>query len=158
MKKFPHPHDPVWKTTLNIAMINTTNNTFNKVPDECKIGIDVRFIPKDADKILDTIQNLLPPDASMEIHENEPAQFTTENNVYIAALQKAILTVTHNPTSILQGYGASDIRHFNRVGNDGIELGPIGGDLHSDNEWVDIYSLDTYYSIFTTFLNGLKKD
>jgi len=33
-----------------------------------------------------------------------------------------------------------------------VTFGPIGGDLHGDNEWVEIKSLERYYQIVWEFL------
>jgi len=51
-------------------------------------------------------------------------------------------------------HGGSDIRHFNQVGCQGVTFGPIGGDLHGDNEWVDIKSLEKYFEILWEFLKN----
>jgi len=51
-------------------------------------------------------------------------------------------------------HGGSDIRHFNQVGCQGVTFGPIGGDLHGDNEWVDIKSLEKYFEILWQFFKN----
>jgi len=37
-----------------------------------------------------------------------------------------------------------------------VTFGPVGGDLHGDNEWVEIKSLKNYYQIVFEFLVDLK--
>ncbi|PIY68516.1 hypothetical protein COY90_05600 [Candidatus Roizmanbacteria bacterium CG_4_10_14_0_8_um_filter_39_9] len=151
-KAFPQPNKPVWKSTMNIAQISSSNKTFNKVPDDCSVGIDVRYIPDDTDSIVKKIENLLPAGVTLDIQVKEPAQFTDKNNKYIKFMQKTVKKIVHKSAPTILGYGASDIRHFNRVGNDGIEFGPIGYGLHTDDEWVDIKSLQSYYDILKEFL------
>jgi len=36
-----------------------------------------------------------------------------------------------------------------------VTFGPIGGNLHGDNEWVDIKSLEKYFEILLGFLRNL---
>ncbi|MBI4225990.1 M20/M25/M40 family metallo-hydrolase [Candidatus Roizmanbacteria bacterium] len=154
-KSFPEAKKEIWKTTLNLSKIETSNSTFNKVPDDCTVGIDVRYIPDDAKTIVSKIKKALPKEAEVELLLKEPAQFTDKNNIYIKLLQKATKKVTNKLAPIIVKHGASDIRHFNRVGCDGIEFGPIGFGLHTDNEWVDIKSLEQYYLILKSFLSTI---
>jgi acetylornithine deacetylase/succinyl-diaminopimelate desuccinylase-like protein len=42
------------------------------------------------------------------------------------------------------------------VGCQGVTFGPIGGDLHGDNEWVDVKSLKKYFEILLGFLRNLS--
>ena len=44
--KFSEPK--VWKTTISVSKINSSNDIYNKVAEDCVLGIDVRFIPEDA--------------------------------------------------------------------------------------------------------------
>ena len=81
---------------------------------------------------------------------------TDENNSYVKALQKSTGTITGTPAKIIVKHGGSDIRHYNGVHEDGVTFGPIGAGLHSDDEWVDIKSLEEYYQILKDFLLSLK--
>src|SRR3989339_302077 len=151
-KKFPEPQKPIWKTTLNLSTINSSNQTYNKVADDCTVGIDIRYIPKDTETIVSLLKKTLPSYVQLDIKVKEPAQFTSKNNVYIKKLQNAVKKSITKSASIIAGYGASDIRHFNRVGCDGVEFGPTGYGLHTDCEWVDINSLKEYYISLKRFL------
>lgn len=153
---FPEPKKEIWKTTINVAKIETTNQTFNQVPDNCILGIDIRYIPEDDKKIVGKIKKLLPKGAAFELMLKEPAQFTSEKNQYLEILRNSATKVIGKKAGIIVKHGASDIRHFNRVGCDGIEYGPTGEGLHTDNEWVDIKSLENYYNILRGFLIAIS--
>lgn len=155
-KKFSEPLKEVWKTTINVSKINSTNATYNKVPEDCTLGLDVRFIPEDDKTIVNTIKKLLPKEVKFEVFVKEPAQFTSETNTYVTKLRKAGRKITGKPTPVIVKHGGSDIRHFNRVGCNGVEFGPIGYGLHTDDEWVDIKSLETYHQILKEFLLELE--
>lgn len=155
VKVYPVLTKEEWRTTVNIATIETTNTTYNKVPDNCLMKLDIRFIPEDWDTIKDKLTKMF-AGAELEFLEVEPPQITDENNQYVKALQTATGTVTGTPASVIVKHGGSDIRHYNGVKQDGVTFGPVGDGLHSDNEWVDIKSLVQYYEILKVFLTKLK--
>jgi len=103
-------------------------------------------------KIKKIIDNL----GEVEILLFEPPQFTDEKNFYVLKLKEAAQKVLNKPPKIIVKHGGSDIRHFNQVGCQGVTFGPVGGDLHGDNEWVEIKSLKNYYQIVFEFLVDLK--
>lgn len=155
--KFPEPKKEVWRTTINVSKINSSNDTYNKVAEDCILGIDVRFIPEDTNTIVNKIKSLLPKDVVLEILVNEPAQFTPESNKYVTLLKNASKEITGKRAEIIVMHGASDVRHFNRVGCEGVEYGPHGHGIHTDCEWVDIKSLGAYYKILKAFLLSVEK-
>lgn len=153
-QKFPVPATESWLTTVNLAKIETTNQTFNKVPDSCTLSIDTRFIPQDADTIAETIKNLI-PDTQVEILLNEPSQYTAPDHPDILQLQKITQQIIGQTPPNIQKHGGSDIRLFNAVGCDGITFGPIGAGLHTDEEWVSLSSLEYYHQILKQFCLSL---
>ncbi|MBI2021853.1 M20/M25/M40 family metallo-hydrolase [Candidatus Daviesbacteria bacterium] len=155
-KRFPEPKSESWVTTVNVASIECSNKTFNKVADDCVISLDIRYIPEDKDTVQDTIKLLLPKGMEMEVLEFEPPQSTNEKNPYVVSLQKATEKITGKLSPIILKHGASDIRFYDSVRVAGVTFGPIGAGLHSDEEWVDIDSLDNYYKILMEFLLSQK--
>lgn len=154
-REFPVLLKEEWRTTINIAKIETSNTTYNKVPDNCKMKLDIRYIPEDWHTIKEKIESMF-GGMDIEYLEFEPPQITDENNSYVKSLQEATKVITHKQAQIISKHGASDIRHYNGVHENGVTFGPIGDGLHSDNEWVDVESLNNYYSILSEFLLGLK--
>lgn len=155
-KEFPALTKEEWRTTINIAKLETSNSTYNKVPDDCMMKLDIRFIPEDWKTIREKVEKMF-AGMGLEFLEFEPPQLTDENNIFVKSLQKATAAVIHKPAAIISKHGGSDIRHYNGVNEDGVTFGPIGEGLHSDNEWVDIKSLSEYYSILKEFLLNLAK-
>ena len=154
-REFPALTKEGWKTTINIAKLETSNSTYNKVPDDCVMKLDIRFIPEDWKTIKPKIEKMF-EGMELEFLEFEPPQLTDENNRFVRSLQKATQAVTGKNAEIIVKHGGSDIRHFNGVHEDGVTFGPVGEGLHSDNEWVDIKSLGEYYQILKKFLVQLK--
>lgn len=155
-QKYPTPHEPVWKTTVNLSYIETTNKTFNKIPDDCTLSLDIRYAPEDSDTIINNLKEILPKGLRLQLIVHEPAQFTPENNNDIQQLRKKIKKVIEKKGNIISAMGSSDLRHFTRVKCPGVEFGCIGKGMGSDNEWVDIKSLENYYQILKSFLLDLK--
>lgn len=155
-KKFPEPKKESWHTTINLAKIDTPNQTINKVPDAASVSLDVRFIPDDSKTITQTLRTLLPKRVTLTYSAHEPAHFTASNNRYIRGLQNATKKVTGLTPKVVREHGASDVRHFSQVGTPAAIFGPKGFGLHTDSEWVSLKSLETYAKILNTWLLNLK--
>lgn len=153
---YPIPENEAWQTTVNIATIKSPNETFNKIPDECTVGLDIRYIPEDKNNVVENIKKLLDKDTTLEIIVEEPCHITQSGNEYIKVLSKSIKTLTPQDAKLVDKHGSSDIRHYNAINADGITFGPVGFGHHSDLEWVDIKSLSTYSGILEDFLKSLN--
>ena len=154
---YPTPKQETWRTTVNVAKIETSNDTFNKVPDDCTVSLDIRYIPEDREAMKKFLRTVARGD-DLEIFIEEPAQFTDSNNYYVQALKTTVMQVTSRQPAFIQKHGGSDIRHFNQAGCPGVTFGPTGEGMHTDNEWVDIRSLEQYYDIVHDFLLALDKE
>lgn len=154
-EKFLIPADEAWVTTINLSEIKTSNNTFNKIPDDCEVSLDIRFIPSEENTILRDLEKLIPDDFKLEIISKEPAMFAPEDNAFIKKLQNECVKVTKHQSKLYGAMGSSDVRHFNKVGCVGVEFGAIGGGIGSDEEWIDIDSLEKYYEVLVNFLRSV---
>ena len=152
-KKIKNPKKDIWKSTLNIANIQVTNKAFNKIPDYCELWIDIRYVPKDKDLILQNIKNILPPRSKFEVIINEPPLNTPRKNSYIQRLKKITENLYKRKIRLRGANGTSDVRHYTTVGVPGIEFGSIGDGIGGDEEWVDLRSLEIYYNILIDFLS-----
>ena len=151
-KKYPIPSQQKWITTINLSRIETSNQAFNKIPDDCAIGLDIRYIPEDAATIVKDIKKIVPKGFVLDIISKDPAMITSNENEYIKILQKESKQIIKKNIILRGAQGTSDARHFGQVNCAGIEFGPIGQGIGSDNEWVDIPSLEKYYQILKNFL------
>lgn len=155
-KLYPVPQEEMWCTTVNLSRIETSNKTVNKVPDECVAFLDIRYIPGEQDQVLGKLKQQFDKEANLEIVANEPAHLTDQSNVYLQQLIKSTKQVLGKEKELASHHGASDIRHYNKIGIAGVTFGPIGAGHHSDNEWVDIKSVGDYYKILQHFLTSLN--
>lgn len=153
-RMFPLPEKESWTTTVNVGSIETPNKTFNAVPDICTVGLDIRYVPEQREKLVDRIMSLAPAESDSVIEVFEPSYDTDRNNPYVAHLTKAAAHVTGSNPGLIRMHGGSDLRHF-APGTSVMEFGPEGGGQHSDREWVSLSGLSTYEAILRSFLLGL---
>lgn len=151
-KSFPERLKEVWETTVNVARIETTNTTTNKVPEDCTAYLDIRFIPADKTTILATLKKLVPKSIHLELLTHEPVQFTASDNPYLNSLRQATKKITGKLPSLVNKHGGSDVRHYTSQGMAGCTFGPVGAGLHTDHEWVSLNSLNQYSQILKTWL------
>lgn len=154
-RHIPNPVRNEWKTTINISRINTINTSFNKIPDDCEVWLDIRYTPEDQEYIEEKIRSMLPKDFTMHIDVKEPSTFVELDNPYIRKLISVTQEVTGKESTTYGANGSSDVRHYARVGGHGIEFGPVGGDIGSDHEWISISGLEKYHTILKKFLLSL---
>lgn len=153
---YPIPSEEVWETTVNVASMNTPNQTINVVPDKCEVALDIRYPNGNAIDIVHSIKNILPGNTEVVVLGTEPIQFTDENNSYIQSFGKSVESVLGTPSKLVLKHGGSDIRHYTELGDAGITFGPSGGEHHTDKEWVEVESLEKFYLILNDFLLNLK--
>src|SRR3989344_6889787 len=151
--KYPTPKKKEWVTTVNLSRIETSNQSFNKIPDDCEAWLDIRYIPEDSKMILEDINKLLPKGLKLDIVSFDPSLEVEGTNKYIGLLQKSVHSVRKSEAILYGAQGSSDARHFTEVGCSGVEFGPIGGGIGTDHEWVDIKSLGDYCKVLKNFFS-----
>jgi succinyl-diaminopimelate desuccinylase len=154
--EFPIPKKKSWVTTVNFSRIETTNVSFNRVPEDCTVCLDVRFVPEDKKVILPKIKKLLPKDFTLEVIANEAELDVSKDNPYLVLLKKATSNVTGRKVKLYGAQGSSDARHYTASGMSGVEFGPIGANIGTDQEYVEISSLKTFADILEKFLLSLN--
>lgn len=154
-KKYPVPGQEVWHSTVNLARIETANTTTNRVPWNCSAYFDIRFVYADKNTVLKDFKTLLPQGFTLEIIENEPSHYIDPQNAYFQRLARTVKKVTGKQPEKLSKNGGSDMRHFSLFNCPGVEFGPKGANLHGDNEYVEIKSLEKYYRILKEFLTAI---
>jgi succinyl-diaminopimelate desuccinylase len=149
---YPTPKEQAWLTTVNIASINSENKAFNKIPDSCEVNLDIRFLPSESGSVVNDLKKIVPSDMDLQIVAEEPALFVSEDNQHLKKLRQCAESVTGQDIIFYCAQGSSDARHFTRVGDAGVEFGPIGGGIGTDEEWINIPSLFKYVEILERFL------
>jgi succinyl-diaminopimelate desuccinylase len=156
---YPTPDKETWTTTANIANIFTTNETFNRVPDQAVLKIDFRFTQEDP--VFQSRENLeaffhgINPNAEiLSLSNFEPAVYAEELNPYVQGLSNAYSDQLGVAPQYLGRPGGSDGRHFAAVQIDVVEFGLYGQGSHSDHEYVELQSFDDYQKVMRAFLKN----
>ena len=153
---YPTPADQAWVTTVNVARIETTNQAFNRVPDQATAWLDIRCIPADAPTVVTSVPQAAGAHCQVEVVVQEPALATAADSADVQALQQAVAVVRGQAAPLAAAQGSSDARHYMGVGGAGVEFGPIGGGIASDTEWTSVTGLDEYAQVLTHFLRALR--
>lgn len=143
---FPELTEFAWSTTCNFGKISG-GLAANQVPSEAEATLDIRRVPQDpSPSILSRIkEGLVFPDTQVETLLDEPEHDASPSEPALQKLAQAITKVTGHKAEFVQKCGASDARHFSAQGIPAVCFGPTGSGLHTDEEWVSLDSLSTYY-------------
>jgi len=141
------------RPSINLGRI-AGGDALNKVPDECTMDVDIRYLPgQDPGDILAQIRAL----GDVEIARTftrVPAE-VSRTHPYVRALSDAVRRSEGGEVLSVGRDGASDAVSFLQAGVPAVEFGPVGAGHHGPEEWVSIASLGRYRRALTEFVRGL---
>lgn len=137
------------RPSVNLGCI-AGGDAINKVPDECRLDVDIRYLPQQLpQEVLRQVRSV-DPRAGVEVLLERPPADVSPDHPYVRALLAAI--GRHEPESTSVGRdGASDAVAFLEVGVPAIEFGPRGAGHHGPDEYVEIESLPRYRRALVEF-------
>lgn len=155
---YPVPAEEAWRTTINLARIETSNQTFNQIPDQAEAWLDIRFTADDpelngktAPEIAAHLTGFCEPGVTPIVDSADPARHASADRAEMRRLRAAITSQGYRP-DLLRKHGASDGRFYYQRGIDAVIFG-IGGDgQHGPAEYADIATIAPYYQALTDFL------
>ncbi|WP_250008533.1 M20 family metallopeptidase [Actinoplanes sp. M2I2] len=159
LRRYPVPEAEVWRTTVNVARLDTPNQAVNQVPDEASAWLDVRFPAEDADFAGRTPEEIaihlgaitgVPTAVEALGHPHHADPGSPEVGLLRAAARDAGF-----PGNLLAKHGAADGRHYSAVGVDAVIFGPGGDGQHSAQEWADLTTITPYANALRSFLEAL---
>jgi succinyl-diaminopimelate desuccinylase len=122
----------------------------NKVPEECAMDVDIRYLPEqDPGVLLAQIRAI--PDVHVARSFIWPPARVSRANPYVLALSQAASRLTNGESLSVGRDGASDAVAFLKAGVPAVEFGPAGGGHHGPDEWVSIDSLARYRRALVDF-------
>jgi succinyl-diaminopimelate desuccinylase len=130
------------RPSINLGRI-TGGDALNKVPDECLMDIDIRYLPEqDPGEILAQIRALGDVEIARTFMRG-PAN-VSRTHPYVRALSDAVRLSARGEVMSVGRDGASDAGSFLEAGVPAVEFGPVGAGHHGPEEWVSIGSLERY--------------
>ncbi len=156
--------------TISIGHIEGGKDKFNIVCGEASAKIDMRFTSLQSrdqadQKILKIVNSNSVKAASDQatctseikvIDDTSPFEKNKNSVAYIQALSKIIASVENRKISSQTSGGAADSNYFARPGLPIIDgLGPVGGKMHTSDEFIELSSLTTRAHALAVFLEAL---
>lgn len=148
-----------WKSTYNVALIETSNKTPNVVPATARAIVDIRFTPdlaKTPKQLFDALQKKI-PFATLRALTDVALLETKPSNEWIKKFQKGARRAIGSNLPLGFGHAASDGRYFAAHKIPTILIGPMGGNWHGKDEWVSIKSVEKLRAIFVAAIQELSR-
>jgi glutamate carboxypeptidase len=153
---FPHSGDGI-TANLTVMQAGTRNNI---IPDHAEAIINVRFRkPADFDRVLARIKaganKTVIPDTKVTVSYDPTYPPLTENPRIDALADRAGAIYAEIGKTITRSGngGASESALAMSVGTPALDgLGLVGGDFHTDHEWIDLNSLVPRFYLFARLL------
>jgi succinyl-diaminopimelate desuccinylase len=157
---YPVPAEEAWRTTVNLARIETPNQARNQIPALAEAWVDIRFPPEDGDlngktaeEITAYLASFCEPGVTPVVHLADPPHHADRHRPEIRALQRAAANQGYR-ADFLRKHGAADGRFYYERGTDAVIFG-IGGDgLHGPDEYADLTTIAPYYQALKHFLGN----
>jgi succinyl-diaminopimelate desuccinylase len=142
------------RPSINLGRIQG-GDALNKVPDECTMAVDIRFLPgQDPAEILAQISEI--PDINVTKTFIFPPVSVSRTNPYVRALREAVKrSIPEREVMSVGRDGASDAVAFMAAGIPAVEFGPGGAGHHGPEEWVSLPSLARYRRALVGFVRAL---
>ena len=153
---FPHSGDG---TTVNLTVLKSGERT-NIIPDSAEATLNVRFRkPEDFDAVLAKVEAGAASTAVADTRvtvTHDPAYPPLTENAQIDALAaraRAIYAEIGKTVQLSGNGGASESALAMANGTPALDgLGFVGGDFHTDHEWIDLNSVVPRLYLFTRLL------
>ena len=155
---YPVPAEEAWRTTVNVARIETPNQARNQIPAQAEAWLDLRFPPEDGDfngksakEITAHLAAFCEPGVTPVVELADPPHHAHRDRPEIGRLRQAVSDQGYQ-ADFLRKHGAADGRFYYQRGIDAVIFG-IGGDgLHGPDEYADVSTIGPYYRALTDFV------
>ncbi|ATE54018.1 M20 family metallopeptidase [Actinosynnema pretiosum] len=151
LAEHPVPTAERWRTTVNVARVDTPGTALNQVPDEAVAWLDVRFPAHEADAV--SRLPLLCPDVEVLVDHVEPPHRVEPDDPRVLALREAALGQGYAGEP-LRKHGAADARFFHHRGVDAVIFGVGGDGQHGPDEHADLTTVVPYRRALEAFLRS----
>ncbi|MBV9839315.1 MAG: M20/M25/M40 family metallo-hydrolase [Solirubrobacterales bacterium] len=142
------------RPSINLGRIEG-GDAVNKVPDQCTMAVDVRYLPgQDPGEILEQVRAI--PGLTVERVFVHPPVTVDRGDPHVRALRDAVSRTVPDMEALSVGRdGASDAAAFLKAGIPVVEFGPAGAGHHGPEEWVSLSSLARYRRALGDFVRVL---
>jgi succinyl-diaminopimelate desuccinylase len=162
LARYPVATEEVWRTTVNLARVDTPNRAFNQIPAHAEAWLDIRFPAEDADlsgktlgEITEYLHSFCEPGVTVAIDHVDAAHHVDHDRREVRELRLAAQSQGY-PASFLYKHGAGDGTFYSARGIAAVAFGVSGAGQHGPDEYVEIASIVPYYRALKEFLERLR--
>ena len=138
-----------WYPTCVPTICNTPNRTVNCIPGEAEAIVDIRFPPPHTiESLLVTVRKIAGPDVTVETVGTAPTTHLSPDPLYLQVTEQ----LTGTAAKLVRASGGSDALFIAQYGIPVILSSPIVGNLHREDEWMDLASMELYHQICERFI------
>lgn len=159
---YPVATQEAWRTTVNVARVQTKNQARNQVPAEAEAWLDIRFPAQDADLAGRTAQQITAylggfcePGVTPVVDRIDPPHHADPAHPDVLRLQQAARGQGYSG-DFLRKHGAGDGRFYGELGITAVAFGVDGSGQHGPDEYGDLSTVAPYYQALTEFLVTLS--
>src|SRR5579875_177917 len=161
LARYPVATEEAWRTTVNVARIQTPNQARNQVPAEAEAWLDIRYPPEDPDlpgrsagEIGAYLATFCAPGVTPTVDYVDAPHHAGRDRPEVTMLARAARDQGYRP-DFLRKHGAGDGRFYGERGIDAVAFGVGGGGQHGAGEYADITTIGPYQRALTAFLHAL---
>jgi succinyl-diaminopimelate desuccinylase len=141
--------DEHWHPTFTVTVVHTENRVSNRIPSFAEAVCDVRFPPPyTSDEMISHLKQLMDNKMELEVLVSAEPTKVSPDPLFLAATEE----ITQKPVILIREHGGSDARFVSGYGIPVIMSRPYVGNLHAENEWIEIASMETLYRIYERYL------
>ena len=155
---YPVATEEVWRTTVNLARIQTPNQARNQIPALAEAWLDIRFPAGDADLNGKTVQQITSylagfcePGVTPVVEHADPPHRADQERSEVRDLQQAARNQGYRG-DFRRKHGAGDGRFYSQRGIAAVAFGVGGDGQHGASEYVDTTTIAPYHQALTEFL------
>jgi succinyl-diaminopimelate desuccinylase len=151
-ERFPLPEPNAWQTTATPTVIRSEGGSSNQVPASVSLWVDVRHTADEQpEAVRDAVQACFPTAQTEQVRGVNPL-YTSPDDPAVQQLARITEQQRGQPTPTYREHFASDARFYSEIGIPAVCFGPVGGGLHSAEEWVEIDGLVEYYKVLRAYI------
>jgi succinyl-diaminopimelate desuccinylase len=126
----------------------------NRLPEGVTLTFDNRHVAEDQpEQIMAALRECF-RGGRVSLQRGGVPLASDPNDPQIKRLAACAARVTGQPTHMYREHFASDARFYSALHIPAVCFGPVGAGLHSDEEWVDIASLEHVYNTLRAFVEA----
>jgi len=144
--------------TLSINTING-GRALNQVADAAEATLDIRFLSEEEyEQLRKKVETIAATyKITVDTVHHVKCVKTDMSNPYVAAFLRVAEEVWGEPLKTIRSLGASEAIFFDAFDIPTILVRPLGGDAHSDTEWLDKASFEKYYELIKKYIQTEAK-